>query len=184
MKGSGNSPKQNRPTQDNSWQNEQAQSQNAGQNNSNRHNNNPENAGSSHHAGTYSHNHPDGSSHQNSGNANQQNSSTGPGVSGRPNSMRNQSTEDSTNRPHFQDGPVAGGADNTRGENVPSREGHGGGAKKGKFNPEAKSPQGSNANWSDTRGADSSDKEFKNNQPNASTLKGHKSNENLGNEKE
>ncbi|WP_231862200.1 hypothetical protein [Rufibacter sp. DG15C] len=184
MKGSGNSPKQNRPTQDNSWQAERAQDQNAGQNNSNRHNNNPENKGSAHKASTYSHQHPDGSSHQNTGNANQQNTNMGAGVSGRPNNTSNDSSIDSKNAPKFQDGPVAGGADNTRGENVPSREGQSGGAKKGKFDPEAKSPQGSNANWSDTRGADSSDKEFKNNQPNASTLKGHKSNENLGNEKE
>ena len=79
---------------------------------------------------------------------------------------------------------VAGGADNTRGVNKPSREGNRGGAKKGKDTPNQNSPQGSNANRSDSRGADSSDKEFRNNQPNASTLKGHKSNENLGNEKE
>jgi hypothetical protein len=78
-----------------------------------------------------------------------------------------------------QTGPVAGGADNTRGENKPSREGSSGGAKKGKDNPnEQNSPQGSNANPTTTsRGADSTDKEFRNNQPNASTLKGHKSNE-------
>ena len=82
-------------------------------------------------------------------------------------------------------GPVAGGADNTRGENKPSREGSSGGAKKGKNTSENNSPQGSNANSATTtRGADSTDKEFRNNQPNASTLKGHKSNENLGNEKE
>lgn len=82
-------------------------------------------------------------------------------------------------------GPVAGGADNTRGENKPSREGSSGGAKKGKDTPDNNSPQGSNANpTTTTRGADSTDKEFRNNQPNASTLKGHKSNENLGNEKE
>jgi hypothetical protein len=80
---------------------------------------------------------------------------------------------------------VAGGADNTRGENKPSREGSSGGAKHGKQNPNQESPQGSNANpQTTTRGADSTDKEFRNNQPNASTLKGHKSNENLGNEKE
>lgn len=79
---------------------------------------------------------------------------------------------------------VAGGADNTRGVNKPSREGSSGGAKKGKDNPNQNSPQGSNAYPSDSRGADSSDKEFRNNQPNASTLKGHKSKENLGNEKE
>lgn len=84
-----------------------------------------------------------------------------------------------------QTGPVAGGADNTRGENKPSREGSSGGAKKGKDTPNNNSPQGSNANpATDSRGADSSDKEFRNNQPNASTLKGHKSNEGLGNEKE
>jgi|GEM_PF-3016619 len=78
-----------------------------------------------------------------------------PGVSGQPSG------------PH--EGPVAGGADNTRGENVPSQEGHGGGAKKGKLDPEKHSPQGSHANSSDDRGADSSDKEFRNNQPNDST---------------
>ncbi|GAB2773414.1 hypothetical protein HNQ93_000908 [Hymenobacter luteus] len=78
-----------------------------------------------------------------------------PGVSGQPSG------------PH--EGPVAGGADNTRGENVPSREGHSGGAKKGKFDPETHSPQGSHAAPSDERGADSSDKEFRNNQPNDST---------------
>jgi len=84
-----------------------------------------------------------------------------------------------------QTGPVAGGADNTRGENKPSREGSSGGAKKGKNTPNNNSPQGSNANLTTTsRGADSTDKEFRNNQPNASTLKGHKSNEGLGNEKE
>lgn len=89
-------------------------------------------------------------------------------------------------RPQGTDtGPVAGGADNTRGENKPSREGSSGGAKKGKDTPNNDSPQGSNANpTTTTRGADSTDKEFRNNQPNASTLKGHKSNENLGNEKE
>jgi len=84
-----------------------------------------------------------------------------------------------------QTGPVAGGADNTRGENKPSREGSSGGAKKGKDTPNNNSPQGSNANPTTTsRGSDSSDKEFRNNQPNASTLKGHKNKENLGNEKE
>jgi hypothetical protein len=78
-----------------------------------------------------------------------------PGVSGQPSG------------PH--EGPVAGDATNTRGENVPSREGHSGGAKKGKFDPEKHSPRGSHANASDERGADSSDKEFRNNQPNDST---------------
>ncbi len=83
-----------------------------------------------------------------------------------------------------QTGPVAGGADNTRGVNKPSREGTSGGAKAGKNTPNQNSPQGSHANPSDSRGADSSDKEFRNNQPNASTLKGQKNKENLGNEKE
>jgi len=69
--------------------------------------------------------------------------------------------------PH--EGPVAGDATNTRGENVPSREGHSAGAKKGKFDPEKHNPQGSKATPSDERGADSSDKEFRNNQPNDST---------------
>ena len=87
-------------------------------------------------------------------------------------------------QPGSHEGPVAGGADNTRGENVPSREGSSGGAKKGKVDPETHSPQGSHANPSDTRGADSSDKEFRNNQPNASTLKGYKNSADLGQEKE
>ncbi|AKD05724.1 hypothetical protein POKO110462_12745 [Pontibacter korlensis] len=89
-------------------------------------------------------------------------------------------------RPEGRDtGPVAGGADNTRGENKPSREGNSAGAKAGKDTPNQNSPQGSNQNpTTTTRGADSTDKEFRNNQPNASTLKGHKSNEGLGNEKD
>jgi len=87
-------------------------------------------------------------------------------------------------QPGPHEGPIAGGADNTRGENKPSREGSGAGAKKGKENPEPKSPQGSHANPSDSRGADSSDKEFRNNQPNASTLKGFKDNADLGVDKE
>ncbi|SHL39807.1 hypothetical protein [Hymenobacter psychrotolerans] len=49
-----------------------------------------------------------------------------PGISGQPSG------------PH--EGPVAGGADNTRGENVPSGEGRSGGAKQGKFDPETHSP--------------------------------------------
>lgn len=82
-------------------------------------------------------------------------------------------------------GPVAGGADNTRGENKPSREGSSGGANKGKDNgnQDRITPEDPHANLTTTsRGADSSDKEFRNDQPNASTLKGHKSNEGLGNE--
>ena len=72
---------------------------------------------------------------------------------------------------------VAGGADNTRGENKPSREGTSGGAKQGKNTPNQNSPQGSKANQHNaSRGADSSDKEFKNNQPNASTLLDQKGN--------
>lgn len=82
-------------------------------------------------------------------------SNKAPGVNGRPSGP--------------QEGPVAGDATNTRGENVPSRDGHSGGAKKGKFDPEKHSPQGSHATPSDERGADSSDKEFRNNQPNDST---------------
>lgn len=78
-----------------------------------------------------------------------------PGVSGQPSG------------PH--EGPVAGDATNTRGENVPSAEGHGGGAKKAKADTKQDSPQGSNAAPSDERGADSSDKEFRNNQHNDST---------------
>jgi hypothetical protein len=167
-KGSDNSPKQNRPNQDDSWQD--AQSQNDNLNNSNRHNNNPPYEGS-----PETRSNPKASQGQNqSGNNQNQNQNTGAGVSGRPNHPGNDSSIDSKNPPKFQDGSVAGGADNTRGENVPSREGYGAGAKEGKFDPETKSPQGSNANWSDTRGADSSDKEFKNNQPNASTLEGYR----------
>ncbi|WP_242929199.1 hypothetical protein [Pontibacter vulgaris] len=77
-----------------------------------------------------------------------------------------------------QSGPVAGGADNTRGENKTSREGSSGGAKAGKNTPNQNSPQGSKSNWSDARGADSSDKEFRNNQPNASTNLEDRNNEN------
>ncbi|WP_225986537.1 hypothetical protein [Rufibacter sp. LB8] len=171
------SPKQNRPTQDNSYRD--INNQDDQLNNSNRHNNNPPYEGSPE---TQQNKNP---SNRNTGdNSNNQNTDTGEGVSGRPNSELNHSGTQGNNAPNYQDGPVAGGADNTRGENVPSREGQGGGAKHGKHDPEQHSPQGSNANWSDTRGADSSDKEFKNNQPNASTLKGHKDKEGLGNEKE
>ncbi|WP_299707941.1 hypothetical protein [uncultured Pontibacter sp.] len=85
-----------------------------------------------------------------------------------------------------QTGPVAGGADNTRGENKPSSEGSSGGAKQGKENQrEQKGPQSPHANLTTTsRGADSTDKEFRNDQPNASTLKGHKSNESHDNKKQ
>jgi hypothetical protein len=76
-------------------------------------------------------------SHPNSGETGKK----APGVNGQPSG------------PH--EGPVAGGADNTRGENVPRAEAHGSKAKP--------------ANPSDERGADSSDKEFRNNQPNDST---------------
>ncbi len=85
---------------------------------------------------------------------------------------------------------VAGGADNTRGENKPGSQGSSGGAKQGRedqnqqrhnnapagnYQEKGDSPQGSNANPTTTsRGADSTDKEFRNNQPNASTLKGMK----------
>ena len=66
------------------------------------------------------------------------------------------------------EGPVAGGADNTRGENKPSREGSGEGAKKGKSRPDSDYPQGTHINPSDTtRGADSADKGFQNDQRNA-----------------
>ena len=71
-----------------------------------------------------------------------------------------------------QTGPVAGGADNTRGENKPSQMGSSGGAKQGIDNPrEQKGPQSPHANLSTTsRGADSTDKEFRNDQPNPSTI--------------
>ncbi|WP_266204924.1 MULTISPECIES: hypothetical protein [Pontibacter] len=78
-----------------------------------------------------------------------------------------------------QTGPVAGGADNTRGENKPSHEGSSGGAKKGKNTDGRRdevTPQDPHANLTTTsRGADSTDKEFRNDQPNSSTLKSHKS---------
>ncbi|WP_246850386.1 hypothetical protein [Rufibacter roseolus] len=179
-KGKGdNSPKQHRPDQDRSWRD--INSQDDQLNNSNRHNNNPPYEGSPE---TRSNPNTSGSGNQKSSNNDQGGMNTGAGVSGQPNNEHNHNRDQGTNDPKFQDGPVAGGADNTRGENVPSREGHGGGAKKGKFDPEQHSPQGSNSNPSDTRGSDSSDKEFMNNQPNASTLKGHKDKEGLGNEKE
>ncbi len=71
-------------------------------------------------------------------------------------------------QPGQHEGPVAGGADNTRGENKPSREASTGGAKKGKEDPEQHSPQGSHAGPTETRGSDSADKEFRNNQQEAS----------------
>lgn len=98
---------------------------------------------------------------------NQDNTGKGVGVSGQ--------------NPVSHEGPVAGSAENSRGENVSSREGSSGGAKQGKDTPNNNTPQGSNANPADTRGADSTDKEFRNNQPNASTLRDQKSNENSGN---
>ncbi|MBF9252560.1 hypothetical protein I2I11_04575 [Pontibacter sp. 172403-2] len=78
-------------------------------------------------------------------------------------------------------GPVAGGADNTRGENKPSQEGNSGGAKKGKDSPD----HDDHANLTTTtRGADSSDKEFRNDQPNASTLTGRKGSREQGEPKD
>ncbi|GAA4424833.1 hypothetical protein GCM10023188_05100 [Pontibacter saemangeumensis] len=77
-------------------------------------------------------------------------------------------------------GPVAGGADNTRGENKPSSEGSSGGARKGKGSPD----NDDQANLSTTtRGSDSADKKFRNDQPNASTLKTHKSNVDIKDQK-
>lgn len=98
---------------------------------------------------------------------------------------RSQSQQDNTGKnvgvsgqnPAKNEGPVAGNAANTRGENVPSREGSSGSAKQGKVNPEMKTPQGSKANPADTRGSDSTDKEFRNNQPNASTQQNQKNNQ-------
>lgn len=85
-------------------------------------------------------------------------------------------------QPGQHEGPVAGGADNTRGENVPRAEGTGTGAERARPDAGNDSPQGSNANPTDTRGSDSSDKEFRNNQPNASTLQEYKSSEDSGSE--
>ncbi|GAB3202424.1 hypothetical protein ABID22_003875 [Pontibacter aydingkolensis] len=71
-------------------------------------------------------------------------------------------------------GPVAGGADNTRGENKSgenksNKEGSNKG-EKGQYSRNGNSPQGSIANPTTTsRGADSTDKEFRNNQANDST---------------
>jgi hypothetical protein len=95
---------------------------------------------------------------------NQDNTGKGFGISGQ--------------NPGKHEGPVPGSAANTRGQNVPSWLGHSGGAKphKGTPNPNMNSPQGSNANPADTRGSDSTDKEFRNNQPNASTLQDKKGN--------
>ncbi|MBK0402768.1 hypothetical protein I5M27_07205 [Adhaeribacter sp. BT258] len=98
---------------------------------------------------------------------------------------KSQSQQDNTGKgfgvsgqnPAQNEGPVAGSAANTRGENVPSREGSSGGAKQGKIDPNMKSPQGSKSNPADTRGSDSSDKEFRNNQPNASTQQDQKNNQ-------
>jgi hypothetical protein len=87
-------------------------------------------------------------------------------------------------QPGSQEGPVTGDARNTRGINVSHEEGHGGGAKRAKPDLGPKSPQGSHAKPTDSRGADSTDKEFRNNQPNASTLKGYKKSSGLGKEKE
>ena len=70
-------------------------------------------------------------------------------------------------QPGQHEGPVAGDATNTRGENVPSREGSSGGAKKGKENTATDKLNKTHANPSDSRGSDSSDKEFRNNQPKA-----------------
>jgi hypothetical protein len=70
-------------------------------------------------------------------------------------------------QPGTHEGPVAGGAANTRGENKPSREASTGGAKKGKENEATDLLNHTHRNPSDSRGADSSDKEFRNNQPNA-----------------
>lgn len=53
---------------------------------------------------------------------NQDNTGKGTGVSGQ--------------QPNKKEGPVAGSANNTRGENVPSRDSSGAGAKKGKANPD------------------------------------------------
>jgi hypothetical protein len=70
-------------------------------------------------------------------------------------------------QPGEHEGPVEGGAANTRGENKPSREASSGGAKKGKENSATDKVHKSHANPSDARGSDSSDKQFRNNQPNA-----------------
>ena len=72
-------------------------------------------------------------------------------------------------QPGSVEGPVAGGADNTRGENVSSREGKGAGAKKGKSEGNSDVPQGNNNEASTTtpRGDVSYDKGFRDNQQEA-----------------
>ncbi len=81
------------------------------------------------------------------------------------NELKNKADQENNEQQKSQTGPVAGGADNTRGENKSGN--------KGKMNSDQ-------ANLSTTtRGADSTDKEFRNDQPNASTLKSHKSSNDL-----
>ncbi|KAA5543536.1 hypothetical protein [Adhaeribacter rhizoryzae] len=70
-------------------------------------------------------------------------------------------------QPGTHEGSVTGGAANTRGENKPSWEASTGGAKKGKENEATDLLNQTHANPSDARGADSSDKQFRNNQSNA-----------------
>ncbi len=93
------------------------------------------------------------------------------GTSGNEQNEKNNSGKGvgvSGQQPGPHEGPVAGGADNTRGENVSSREGSGGGAKHGKARPNSDYPQGTHANpATDTRGADSADKSFRNDQQTA-----------------
>lgn len=69
-------------------------------------------------------------------------------------------------QPGTHNGPVAGDVDNTRIEKKPNRESSTGGAKKGKENKATIILNNIHRNPSDARGADSSDKQFRNNQPN------------------
>ncbi|MHA6248382.1 hypothetical protein ACXYMU_10625 [Pontibacter sp. CAU 1760] len=79
--------------------------------------------------------------------------------------LKNKADQQQQSQQGKQTGPVAGGADNTRGENKPSTQGK---------------MQSDQANLNTTtRGADSTDKEFRNDQPNASTLKSHKNSADL-----
>jgi hypothetical protein len=90
---------------------------------------------------------------------NQDNTGKGVGISGQ--------------NPGKQEGPSAGNTSNTGTENTSGQKNTSG---QNQENATSQSPQGSAAKPSDTRGADSSDKEIMNNQPNASTLQNQQGN--------
>ncbi|HSI89517.1 MAG TPA: hypothetical protein VK927_00300 [Adhaeribacter sp.] len=94
---------------------------------------------------------------------------------------KSQQKQDSTGKgvgvsgqnPGHHEGPVAGSAANTRSEENPDQQNS---SEKKQPSARDQSPQGSAAKPTSTRGADSSDKEFRNNQSDASTLQEHKGN--------